>query len=360
MRSAEHVHDPPPGPGRSGGHAHTHSHPRGLRGMLHGLFVPHSHDAAESVDDAAAATGQGVRAVKLSLLVLGITALSQLAVVVLSGSVALAADTVHNFSDALTAVPLWIAFVLGRRAPSRRFPFGYGRAEDIAGLFVVAMIALSAGVAGYQSITRLIHPRPLENIGWVIAAGVIGFAGNELVAIYRIRAGRRIGSAALVADGLHARTDGFTSLAVVLGAFGVMLGFPLADPIIGLCITAAIVVLLISTVRDVGLRLLDGIDPELTHRAEHVLTEYTRAGFSPRVALRWSGHRLQVSAAVPVGDTTTIAEFRRQAHDVEHALRAALPSTGTITITPGECDGVIRATKDRRPVQAIDPRGSHR
>ena len=183
--------------------------------MAHTL-IPHSHDAADSVDDALESSAIGIRAVKISLVALGVTALAQAVIVVVSGSVALAADTIHNFSDALTAVPLWIAFVLGGRAATRRYTYGFGRAEDLAGLFVVAMIALSAVIAGYEAVMRLMHPVQIEHVGWVAAAGLVGFIGNELVALYRIRIGRRIGSAALVADGLHARTDGFTSLAVLL------------------------------------------------------------------------------------------------------------------------------------------------
>ncbi len=171
---------------------------------------------------------------KISLLALGATSIAQLVIVVISGSVALLADTIHNFSDALTAIPLWIAFALGTKAATRRYTYGYGRAEDLAGLFVIAMITLSAIIAGIESVRRLINPVPIQHVGWVAAAGLVGFIGNELVAIYRIRVGRQIGSAALIADGLHARTDGFTSLAVLLGAGGVALGFPLADPIIGL------------------------------------------------------------------------------------------------------------------------------
>lgn len=164
-----------------------------------------------------------------SLFVLLATTILQLGVVIISGSVALLADTIHNFSDALTAVPLWVAFVLGRRVATKRYTYGFGRAEDLAGLFIIAVVALSAVVAAYQSIERFFHPQPLNNLWWVIAAGFIGFFGNEIVAIYRIRVGQKIGSAALVADGVHARIDGFTSLAVVAGGFGVMLGFPLAD-----------------------------------------------------------------------------------------------------------------------------------
>ena len=175
----------------------------------------------------------GIRAVKISLLALGATSIAQLVIVLVSGSVALLADTIHNFADALTAVPLWIAFALGTKAATRRYTYGFGRAEDIAGLFVVAMITLSAIIAGVESIRRVINPVPIQHVGWVAAAGLVGFIGNELVALYRIRVGRRIGSAALIADGLHARTDGFTSLAVLVGAGGVAVGFPLADPIIG-------------------------------------------------------------------------------------------------------------------------------
>ncbi|WP_313545161.1 cation diffusion facilitator family transporter [Leifsonia aquatica] len=296
-------------------HDHGHSHPAGVRGFLHELFVPHSHDAADSIDDALEASAEGVRALKISLFLLLGTTVLQAVVVAISGSVALLADTVHNFSDALTAIPLWVAFVLGRRAASRRYTYGYGRAEDLAGLFIIAVVALSAVVAAWQSIDRFIHPHPLENLGWVIAAGVIGFAGNEAVAIYRIRVGQRIGSAALVADGVHARIDGFTSLAVVLGALGVMLGFPLADPIVGLLISAAIIVLLWGTVRSIGRRLLDGIEPDLVDRLEHALEDTPGVTAVPRVQLRWVGHRLHGSAQLVVG-TTSLA-------DAQHIAEAA-------------------------------------
>lgn len=281
---------------------HGHGNARGIRGFLSELLVPHTHDSVDAVDDALEASARGIRAVKISLWVLLATTVLQLGVVFISGSVALLADTVHNFSDALTAIPLWIAFVLGRRAASRRYPYGYGRAEDIAGLFIVVVVALSAIVAAWQSIERLINPQPLENLWWVIAAGVIGFAGNEVVAIYRIRVGRRIGSAALVADGVHARTDGFTSLAVVLGAAGVMLGMPLADPIVGLVISAAIIVLLRGTTRSIGLRLMDGIEPDLLERAERALRRSDGVISIDDIRLRWAGHRLQGDALVTLDD----------------------------------------------------------
>ncbi len=154
------------------------------------------------------------QAVKISLVGLGATALFQLVIVLISGSVALLADTVHNFSDALTAVPLWIAFLLGRRAATKTYTYGYGKAEDLAGLFIVAMIALSAIVAAVESIRRFVEPpQPVQNLGWVLAAGVVGFLGNEIVAIYRIRVGRAIGSAAWSQTAsTPAQTDSLPSL----------------------------------------------------------------------------------------------------------------------------------------------------
>nr|WP_194720280.1 cation diffusion facilitator family transporter [Cellulosimicrobium arenosum] len=300
---------------------------------MHEDFVPHSHDVTDSIDDALEASNEGVRAVKVSLVVLGITAAAQLGIVAISGSVALLADTIHNFSDALTAVPLWIAFVLGRRAATTRYTHGYGRAEDLAGLFIVAMIALSAVVAGVESIRRLADPQPLDNLGWVMAAGVVGFAGNEAVAVYRMRVGRRIGSAALVADGVHARTDGFTSLAVVLGVVGVWAGFPIADPLVGLLITAAILILLWGTARDVGRRLLDGIDPDLTHRARRALESEPGIVGVEDVRLRWTGHRLAVQARLLLPAGTTVAGADRTAAAAEHAVRRALPAVGTVDLT---------------------------
>ncbi len=311
-----------PGHGHREGH---HHHRDGLLGAVRGVFAPHSHDHVDGVDDALSSSAQGIRAVKISLLALGVTALFQLVVVAVSGSVALAADTIHNFSDALTAVPLWIAFVLGRRAASKRFTYGLGRVEDLAGLFVVAVIALSAVVAGYESIRRLIHPVTIDSLGWVAVAGAVGFLGNELVALYRIRVGRRIGSAALVADGLHARTDGFTSLAVVFGAGGVWLGFPLADPVIGLLITVAILFVLRSAARDVFARLLDGVDPHLVESAERALAAEPGVLGVPRVRMRWIGHALHAEAELDVDPAISLEQAHHLAHQAEHTLTHAVP-----------------------------------
>lgn len=296
------------------------------------LFIPHSHDAADSVDSALESSAVGIRAVKVSLIGLAATAAMQVVIAVVSGSIALAADTIHNFSDALTAVPLWIAFSLGRRAATRRYTYGYGRAEDIAGLFVIGMIALSAIIAGYEAILRLIHPVAVEHVAWVAVAGIVGFLGNEGVASYRIRVGRRIGSAALVADGLHARTDGFTSLAVLFGAIGVALGYPIADPVVGMIITVAIVAVLYRAVRDIFRRLMDAVDPSLVDTAEACLAARPGVRSVRSIRMRWIGHQLHADAELDIDPNTSLEDAHRIAHDAEHELTHAVPKLNSALV----------------------------
>ncbi|MHB8795899.1 MAG: cation diffusion facilitator family transporter [Candidatus Nanopelagicales bacterium] len=329
----EHGHAGDNGHGRS--HAPEHGH-GGVKGLLTSIFRPHSHDSADSVDSALEASADGVRALKISLVALLVTALLQATVVLYTGSVALLADTIHNFSDALTAVPLWFAFVLGRRVATRRYTYGFGRAEDLAGVFIIVMIALSAAVAGYESVRRLLDPQPIENIGVLIAAGLIGAAGNELVALYRVRVGRRIGSAALVADGLHARTDAFTSLAVVLGALGVWAGFPVADPLIGLAITVAILLVLKRAATDIGRRLMDAVDPALVDTAESSLSAVTGVERVDGVRLRWVGHRMRAEADVSVSGDLTVGQGHEVAVAAHHALLHDLPKLfdATVHVSP--------------------------
>lgn len=314
---------------------HQHQQPSGLKGFVRSLFKPHSHDAADSIDSALESSREGIRALKISLLVLLATAVAQLLVFSITGSVALLADTVHNFSDALTAVPLWVAFVLVRRPPTKRFTYGLGRVEDVAGLFIVLMIALSAFVAGFESIRRLFDPREITNVWVVLAAGIIGFAGNELVAVYRIRVGRKIGSAALVADGLHARTDGFTSLAVALGAIGVLAGLPLADPIVGLLITVAILVVLKGAATDVFLRLVDGVDPALVDRAEESLTATPGVTGIGSLQLRWVGHQLHAETSIEVDAKLNVRAAHAIAHDAQDCLRRDVPRLTKATVHVG-------------------------
>jgi cation diffusion facilitator family transporter len=325
------------GRGKDHGDEHSHSHHAHacfgrLGGVIRELFVPHSHDSADSIDGALESSAAGIRAVKLSLAALLATAVAQMVIVAISGSVALLADTVHNVADALTAIPLWVAFALGARPATRRYTYGFGRAEDVAGLFVVGMIALSAVLAGVESFRRLTDPVPINHVGLVAAAGFVGFIGNELVAVYRIRIGRRIGSAALVADGKHARTDGFTSLAVLFGAGGVALGFPLADPIIGLIITVAILAILRTAARDVFRRLMDGVDPALLDAAETALAAEVGVIGVRGVRMRWIGHRLHAEAELDIDPGLTLAEAHRIAHEAEHTLTHAVPKLRTALV----------------------------
>jgi cation diffusion facilitator family transporter len=321
-------------------HDGHHHHRGGPLGVLQQVFRPHSHDAAEATDAALEASAQGIRALKISLVGLAVTAALQAVVVAFSGSVALLADTIHNFADALTAVPLWVAFALGRRAASRRYTYGYGRAEDLAAVFIVAMIAASAVVAAWESIDRLRHPRELESIWLVMVAGLIGFAGNELVATYRIRVGRRIASAALVADGLHARTDGLASLAVVVGAIGVLLGFRLADPIVGLLITVAILFVLRGAARDIYRRLMDAVDPSLVTRAEEVLAATPGVLDVEAVRMRWIGHQLHAEVGVAVDHVKSVAEGHDIAEEVRHRLLHTMPKLrdATVHVSPSSDD----------------------
>jgi cation diffusion facilitator family transporter len=317
-------------------HHHDHDadqHSRG--GLWHRLehrLRPHSHDSADTVDSVLESSTVGIRAVWISLLILGATAGLQAVVAVWSGSVALLGDTLHNAADALTAVPLGIAFLIGRRAPTRRYTYGYGRAEDLAGIVIVLTIAASAVVAGYEAIRRLLDPQPVTRLGWVAAAAVIGFAGNELVARYRITVGRRIGSAALVADGLHARTDGFTSLAVLVGAGGVAVGWTWADPVVGLGITAAIAVVLRDAAREVYRRLMDAVDPHLIDQAETVLGGIPGVRDVTAVRMRWIGHRLHAEANLVVDDHLSLLNAHEVAADAEHQLVHAIPRLSGATL----------------------------
>ena len=305
-----------------GDQPHDHS-PRWANRIRHGVsefFSCHSHDAADQIDDALEANAAGRRALGISLIGLGVTAVLQAVVVALSGSVALLGDTLHNVADALTAVPLLVAFRLARRPANKRYTYGYGRAEDLGGLFVIAMIALSSVLAAYEAIHRLLHPQQVNHLWAVAGAAVVGFLGNELVARYRIRVGRQIGSAALVADGLHARTDGFTSLAVLLGAGGVALGLPWADPVVGLIITVAILGVLRSAAKQVGARLMDAVDPTIVDQATTAITSVEGVRQIRELRIRWIGHTLRAEVDITADATLSIT----QAHDLAHHAEAHL------------------------------------
>lgn len=314
------------------GHGHGGSWMGRTRHVVSEVFGAHSHDAADQIDAALEADNDGRRALLGSLAILGVTAAIQLVVVGLSGSVALLGDALHNVADALTAVPLLVAFRLARRPATKRYTYGYGRAEDLGGLFVIAMIALSSALAAYEAVDRLLHPRDVTDLWAVALAAVVGFAGNEIVARYRIGVGRRIGSAALVADGLHARTDGFTSLAVLIGAAGVALGWKDADPIVGLVITIAILGVLRSAIRQVGARLLDAVDPALVDQATAAVTSVPGITEVRAIHIRWIGHTLRAELDATVDPSLTVTEAHDLAHHAERHLLGQISRLTAVTI----------------------------
>lgn len=308
---------------------HAHDDPRDASSVSHG----HSHGA---VDGEILASERGIWATKISLAILLVTAVVQLVIVLFTGSVALLADTIHNFGDAATALPLWAAFTLSRRLPTKRFNYGYGRAEDLAGLLIVLSILVTGIIAAYQSITRLSDPPEIDYIWIVAVAAVVGFLGNEGVALFRMKIGKEIGSAALIADGHHARVDGLTSLAVLFGAVGVALGYPLADPIVGLVISVAILRIVVDTSKSVFSRLLDGVEPEVPDEVRELASATDGVQDVSEVRVRWLGHKMLAELNIAVDPDLSVGAGHDIAEDVHHRLLHNLKylSNATVHVDP--------------------------
>lgn len=316
-------------------HDHDHDHDLSLWARIAtALHIPgYGHDHASPTAEQAFFDNElGIRTVWIALVILLVTSLLQIGVVALSGSVALLGDTVHNIGDGLNSVPLLIAFYLARRAASRRYNYGYSRAEDVAGVFIVISIAFSAFFIFRESIDRFINPQPLTHLGWLAAAAIIGFLGNEAVALMQIRVGKKIGSAAMVADGLHARTDGLTSLAVLLAAAGTALGYPILDPIIGLLIGITILFITWDAAKKVWYRLMDAIEPDYLDRAEKVLARHKMVRAVYRVRMRWLGHRLHAEINVAVDADLTTAQSHEIAEELRHDLFHAFPNLSEVLV----------------------------
>jgi cation diffusion facilitator family transporter len=294
-----------------------------------------------TVDPLILNTEKGKKAIKTSFAGLVVIAAVQVVIVYVSGSSALLADTFHNFSDAVTTLPLWIAFSIANREPNRRFTYGYGRAEDVAGLAIVFLILISALFAAYTAIGLFLDPRTISYVGIVAIAGIVGFAGNEMIAQYRIKIGKEIGSASLIADGYHARTDGLTSLAVLLGAVGVWLGFPLADPIAAVFITLAILNVAWKSGKLVLGRLMDSVDPEVVEDIIHAIGHIEGVLEITDIKVRWIGHRMHAEITVAVDSALSV----REGHDITRDIKSSLArhvtylSGTTIHVEPEEASG---------------------
>ena len=322
------------------GNHHDHDHSRGphkqdlwdrIAASFH--LRRHDHHPGELASDRAFIDNEeGIRTVWLALAALTLTSILQIIIVVWSSSIALFADTLHNIGDGLNSVPLLIAFYLARRAATRRYTYGFAKAEDLAGIFIVLSIAFSAGVIFWESFQKLLNPQPLANLGWVAAAAVIGFLGNEAVALLQIRVGRRIGSAALVADGLHARTDGLTSLAVLLAAGGSWLGFPIMDPIIGLLIGVVILFITRDAAVTMWYRLMDAIDPEILVKAEKAVQHQAAVKELRRLRMRWMGHRLYAEVHIAVEPLLTTVQSHHITEKLRHDLFHQIPNLAEVVV----------------------------
>ncbi len=316
---------------------HHHHHDKGIRGKIKKILtLGHSHDHSHEFN-LEKNTEEGIYAVKISFLVLMITAIIQIFVVLYTGSVALLADTIHNFSDALTSIPLWIAYRLSMREKSKQYPYGYGKAEDLAGLFIILMITLSAGVVFWESINRIYNPVPIDNLEILALAAIIGFIGNELVAQYRIRVGKKIGSDALIADGLHSRIDGLTSLAVLFGAIGVYFGYPIIDPIIGLIIGVVILTIVKDATLTLWHRFMDISNLSIVEKIERISVGIEGIANVHNIKTRSSGRCFFAEMHVTVNREFTIEQSHIIMENLQENLHSEFKNLTDVIIHPDPC-----------------------
>ncbi len=298
----------------------------------------HGHSHTTTLD---VSTTEGIRALRVGVAGLGATAIIQATLLLLSGSVALLGDTLHNGVDVAGTAVVWVAFALSRRQRSSEFGYGFHRLEDLAGLVVVILIAASAGLVIYESIVAFGQQRELTNPAMVLAAGLIGFLGNEFVAQYKLRVGKRIGSTALVADGQHSRADGLTSLGVVAAAIGIMLGQPRIDAAVGLGIGLLIGWAAIQSGRAVFLRLLDHGDLELRHELEHATEHVTGFDHVNELRIRHLGRIIHVVAHVCMPATYSLSQAHGVAEDLRYEWLGVLPAGSIVDVHPDPFDAEL-------------------
>lgn len=311
-----------------------HSHPGGPLGWLLAIFHFHGHEHAEPElgADPAFKTSEGIRTVWIALVALALTTVVQIVIVLWSGSVALLADTVHNLGDMLNSIPLLFAFYLARRVATRRYTYGYGRAEDVAGIIIVLSIIFSAGYILWESFWKLLDPQPIERLPWVAAAAVIGFLGNEAVALFQIRTGNRIGSDALVADGLHARIDGLTSLVVLIAVAGSAAGYPIVDPIVGLLIGTTIVFISRDAARRIWYRLMDAVDPLIVDRIEQYAGDVSGVAEVASIRVHWVGNQLHAEVGIILNDDRKPVDSYEVVAEVRQSLQRFVRHLSVVTI----------------------------
>ncbi len=331
----QHSHGAHPDHSEHGHSGHEHAHGDGLWGTIaSALHLPgyaHSHEGPARTD-ALFNNELGIRTLKWSLILLGSTTIFQIFIYLASGSVALLADTVHNFGDTLNSIPLLISFYLGQRLATKRYTYGYGRSEDVAGLFIVFSIAFSAGYILLETVQKFLNPQPILNPAWVVAAAIIGFLGNEGVAILEISVGRRIGSEAMVIDGRHARIDGLTSLAVLPAVAGSLYGLPILDPIFGALIGVAILFITRDAIVAMWYRLMDAVDPELTERTHAALQSHASVIAVDHLRLRWIGHSLKIEAKITLHDGVSLDEALKALRELKHQLQHEFSNVGEVSL----------------------------
>jgi cation diffusion facilitator family transporter len=316
----EHVHDE---------HEHIHQHDgyehaedeHGGHGHTHGTINPDLYG-----------NKAGLRAVQISTAGMLLVSIIQFVIAIIGNSAGLYADALHNTGDVLTTIALWIAFALSRRAANQRYTYGYYRAEDLAGVFIVLVIIASAVASAIESINKLTSGTPPTQIYLSMAAALVGVVGNEVLAQYKIGVGKRINSVPLVADGQHSRIDGLTSLAAFIGLIGAALGFPIADPIAGLVITVVILTVVYSTAKSVLQRLLDSVDARVVPTIINEARDVPGVEGVDEVRARWVGHTLHIAMNIEVDAELTLRKAHEIAEEVRHRLLHNLEGVSEVII----------------------------
>jgi cation diffusion facilitator family transporter len=300
--------------------------------VINGVRDPAASFPLDTAADDANERRQANRAVAVSAVGLALTGLVELAIALVSGSVALLGDALHNLSDVSTSALVFVGFRASRKVPTERYPYGYERAEDLAGIGVALVIWGSAVVAGFESVTKLVRHGGTGHLGWGIAAAAIGIAGNQLVARYKLVVGRRIRSATMVADAKHSWLDALSSAGAMLGLIGVALGWGWADAVAGIAVTGFICHVGWEVTADIAHRLLDGVDPEIITTAE------TAAAAVPGVMhaharARWTGRTLRVEVEGFLDPDTPLAAADQIGRGVASALAPQIPDMHSFTWT---------------------------